>query len=442
MAGPLILSTGALTVMLFVDRMFLSWHGQDSIAACIPAAITYFTICSFFLGTAQYTNAIVAQHHGAGDMQACARAVWQGVFFALLSLPVFLLLIPVGLKIFSISGHEPSVLELEKQYFTILMCGGVSLPLNGALSSFFSGRGKTWTVLQGNVLGNAVNIFLDYCLIFGELGFPEMGIRGAGLATAVSGFVPVFFFGLLFLSQKNQARYATRRQFRIDRRLFAMLLKYGMPAGVQFSLDIGAFALFVLLVGRIGPVELSATNIVLSIELVAFLPMAGMSIATATLVGEYIGREDLALAEKSVRSSMILAVGYIGLLTALFLAVPEFFIEVFRSDAHETADFDRIVSSGAIILRMVAIYSLFVTAFIIYSGALKGAGDTTFAMWAQIVIAWIFFVPPVYIMVERWGLGVMEAWAWATVYGIVLGIAFHVRFRSGRWKEIGMVKQT
>ncbi len=79
-AVPLILSTASHTLTLFVDRMFLSWYGQASVAAATPGGITYFTICSLFLGTAQYVNTIVAQHHGAGDKPACARAVWQGVF--------------------------------------------------------------------------------------------------------------------------------------------------------------------------------------------------------------------------------------------------------------------------------------------------------------------------------------------------------------------------
>ncbi len=95
LAIPLVLSTASLTLMLFVDRLFLSWHSQSAVAASTPGGITYFTICSLFLGTAQYVNAIVAQHHGAGDKPACARAVWQGVIFSVLSTPVILAMIPV-----------------------------------------------------------------------------------------------------------------------------------------------------------------------------------------------------------------------------------------------------------------------------------------------------------------------------------------------------------
>ncbi len=160
-AIPLVLSTASLTVMLFVDRIFLSWYSQTAVAASTPGGITYFTICSFFMGTAQYVNAIVAQHHGAGEKSACARAVWQGILFSFLAAPVILAMIPLGRLALDWSNHGPDLIPLEKQFFSILMMGGMLLPLNAALSSFFSGRGRTKVVMWGNIAGNAANALLD-----------------------------------------------------------------------------------------------------------------------------------------------------------------------------------------------------------------------------------------------------------------------------------------
>jgi MATE family multidrug resistance protein len=437
---PLIISTASLTVALFVDRMFLSWYGQTSVAAAMPGGITYFTFCSFFFGTAQYVNSIVAQHYGAGDRPACARAVWQGIFFSIASAPVILGLIPLSSLIFSWSGHGAEVAKLETDYFSILMIGGVLLPVNASLSSFFSGRGRTGVVMWGNVVGNAANVLLDYLLIFGKFGFPEMGIRGAGLATAVTGVLPVIFWGSIFLSARYQQRYRSRQEFRWDNRLFVMLLRYGVPSGVQFFLDVGSFALFVLLVGRLGVVDLAVTNIVLSIEMLSFLPMIGMSIATATLVGKYIGGGNPSLAERSVYSALKLALGYMTAMALLFLLVPEVFLAVFKYGMTRGPDFEMIMDRGTILLRLVAVYTVFDTLFIIFSGALKGAGDTRFAMWAQIVLAWIFFVPPVYVIVEYLDLGLFAAWSWGLVYVILLGAVFWARFHSGYWKGIQMIK--
>lgn len=438
-ALPLILSTASLTLALFVDRLFLSWYSRSAVAAATPGGITYFTICSFFMGTAQYVNTIVAQHHGAGDKPACARGVWQGIFFAVLSAPLILAAIPVGSAILARSGHDPAVVELEIEYFSILMLGGAALPLNGAVSSFFSGRGKTAVVMWGNVLGNAANAVLAYLLIFGKLGFPEMGIRGAGTATAVTVGIPSVYWFILFLGSRYQETYRTRKEFRPDKRLFVMLLRYGLPSGIQFFLDIASYTMFVILVGRLGEARLAATNIVLTIEMLSFLPMVGMSIATATLVGEYIGRGIPHIAEKSVYSALKLALCYSGVLAVLYLSIPETFLELFRSRVENGPGFDAIVDTGTTLLRIVALYTLFDTAFIIFSGALKGAGDTRFAMWASICAAWVFFVPPVYVMIEYLQVGLVTAWCWALIYIVGLGMIFWLRFRGGYWKEIRML---
>ncbi|MEW6531131.1 MAG: MATE family efflux transporter [Thermodesulfobacteriota bacterium] len=438
-AGPLILATGSLTLTLFVDRLFLAWHSEASVAAASPAGITYFTLCSLFMGTAQYVNSIVAQYHGAGDRPACARAVWQGIFFAIISMPFILACIPLGWWIFAWSAHGEKLVQLEQDYYTLLMMGGLLLPMNAALSSFFSGRGKTWTILWGNALGNGVNTVLAYVLIFGKLGLPELGIRGAGIATAISQVCPVIYWGYLFLSPQQQEAYQTRRQLRWDRGLFLLIVRYGIPAGLQLFLDVAAFALFVLLVGRLGERDLAVSNIVVSIEMLSFLPMWGMSIATATMVGQYIGGDKLRVAEKSVRSALKLAFVYMGIMSFLYLLFPATFLELFRSGAHSEEGFQEIVAKGATILRLVAVYSLFDTLFIIYSGALKGAGDTRFAMWAQVLLAWFVFVPPVYLLIQYFNASLTIAWTWSVVYVILLGLVFRSRYRTGLWKQIRML---
>lgn len=435
-AIPLILSTSSLTIALFVDRLMLSWHSLDDVAAATPGGITYFTICCFFQGTAQYTNTLVAQSHGAGDRKACSRAVWQGVWFSFISLPFLLVSIPIGRWLLSNTGHGPIVVELEKQYFTILMYSGISLPLNAALSSFFSGRGRTTHVLVGNLIGNVGNIILDYLLIFGNFGFPELGIKGAGIATAVTNFIPALYWVCLFLSARYDSRYNARREFRFDSKVFKALLKFGLPAGAQFVIDVASFTAFVLIVGKLGEIDLAATNIALSIETLSFLPMIGMSIATSALVGEYIGRKQPEIAEKRVSCAVSLALLYTGIMAALFWLAPEFLLDLFRPYQVTQIDFEPLVNKGVVLVRIIGAYTLFDTVFIIYNGALKGAGDTRFTMWAQIALAWVFFVPPIYIMTQYLELGIFAAWFWLLFYVILIGTVFWLRFRSGHWKTI------
>ncbi|MGC8908394.1 MAG: MATE family efflux transporter [Desulfomonilaceae bacterium] len=438
-ASPLILSTASLTFTLFVDRMFLSWYSEASVAASVPGGITYFTICSVFIGTAQYVNSIVAQYHGAQNYRACAQAVWQGIFFGLLSAPLILACIPVGFLVFTWAGHDAAVQALEKKYFALLMVGGIVQPINAALASFFSGRGKTMVVMWGNIAGNIANACLAYILIFGKFGAPEMGIIGAGVATAVTGVIPTIFWAWLFLSRDEQPIYATRREIRLHRQIFWMLIRYGVPSGIQFFLDVASFTVFVLLIGRAGQIDLAASNIVLSIEMLAFLPMIGMSIATATLVGQYVGMKRQDIAEQSAYAAFKLAMCYMAAMALLFFLFPTTFLELFRTTRDAASHFDAVLARGTVFLRIVAVWTLFDTLFIIFSGALKGAGDTVFAMWAQVGLAWFFFVPPVYVITQLLGMGVLAAWCWGLLYVMLLGVVFWARFRQGKWRNISMI---
>ncbi len=440
-AIPLILSTASLTLMLFVDRLFLSWHGQSSVAASTPGGITWFTICSFFVGTAGYVNTIVAQHHGAGDKTACSRAVWQGIAFALMSAPFIVGCVPLGYRVLEWAGHAPDVMVLEKRYFTMLMMGGIGLPMNAALSSFFSGRGQTRVVMWGNFMGNGANIVLDYILIFGKLGFPEMGIQGAGLASAITMYFPSIFWACLFLSRANRHEYGSRRELKWDPKLFFMLLRYGLPSGIRFSLDVASFTMFSLLIGRFGEMELAATNIVLSIEILAFLPMQGTAVATATLVGNYIGRGQLHYAEKSVYSALKLAAVYSLFFAVTFIGLPNVYLSLFQAGSSGN-EMTPVLALGTILLRIVAFYTLFDNIFIVLSGALTGAGDTRFSMWMQIGISWLIFVPAIYIIIEYAQLGFVVPWYCLLVYVALLAGIFFLRFRTGQWKKIKMIDRS
>ena len=435
-ALPLILSTSSLTLTLFVDRLMLSWHAIADVAAVTPGGITYFTICCFFQGTAQYTNALVALRHGAGDKIGCSRVVWQGIWFSLISFPFLMASIPLGCWVLGNTGHAPGLIELEKEYFRILMYSSVALPLNAALSSFFSGRGRTMPVLVGNLIGNIGNIVLDYLLIFGNLGFPEMGIKGAAIATAVTNFFPPVYWAFLFLGKRFQREFRTRQEVRLDKASFLTLLRFGLPSGAQFFLDIGAFTAFVLIVGKISETDLAVTNIALSIETLSFLPMVGLSTATCAIVGKYIGSGKVDIAEQRVWCAMGIALLYTGTMATFFWVAPEYLLKLFKPYQETQADFEPLMTRGVVLVRIIAVYTLFDTIFIIFNGALKGAGDTRFAMWAQVIVAWVFFVPPVYVMVTYFEFGVFAAWFWLLLYVIGIGTIFWLRFRSGYWKSI------
>ncbi len=440
-AVPLILSTGAWSILHFVDRMFLTWYSPEAIAAAMPAGMLNFTIMSLFLGTAGYVTTFVAQYHGSGQHQRIGPVLWQGIYIAVAGGILHLLLIPLAGPIFRFVGHEPLVQEYEIVYFQVLCLGATPAIASSAIAGFFSGRGKAWPVMWVNVLATVLNIILDYALIFGKWGLPELGMKGAAIATVLSACFSFAIYLILFSRSGHESRYYTLRGWMFERPLFLRLMYFGFPSGVQFFLGMAGFTAFILLVGRLGTMELAATNIAFNINNLAFMPMIGFGMAVSVLVGQYLGKDRPDLAQRSVYSSFHLTFLYMASVAAAYLFVPNIFINPFASQA-DPASFAAIRKTTLILLRFVAIYSLFDALNIVFASAIKGAGDTRFVMFMIAIVSSLALVVPSYIALVLLEAGIYTAWTIASVYVSILGLVFLFRFLGGKWKSMRVIEQT
>lgn len=440
-AVPLILSTGAWSILHFVDRMFLTWYSPEAIAAAMPAGMLNFTIMSLFLGTAGYVSTFVAQYHGSGQHQRIGPVLWQGIYIAVAGGILHLLLIPLAGPIFRFVGHEPLVQEYEIVYFQVLCLGATPAIASSAIAGFFSGRGKAWPVMWVNVLATTLNIIMDYALIFGKWGLPELGMKGAAIATVLSACFSFAIYLILFSRSGYESRYYTLRGWMFERPLFLRLMYFGFPSGVQFFLGMAGFTAFILLVGRLGTMELAATNIAFNINNLAFMPMIGFGMAVSVLVGQCLGKDRPDLAQRSVYSSFHLTFLYMASVAAAYIFVPNIFINPFASQA-DPASFAAIRKTTLILLRFVAIYSLFDALNIVFASAIKGAGDTRFVMFMIAIVSSLALVVPSYIALVVLETGIYTAWTIASVYVSILGLVFLFRFLGGKWKSMRVIEQT
>ena len=439
-AIPLILSTATWSVQHFVDRMFLTWYSPEAIAAAMPAGMLNFSMVSIFMGTAGYVTTFVAQYYGARQFHRIGPALWQGVYVSLLGGLAIVCAIPFAEPVFRLVGHSPLVQQNEVEYFRILCLGGGAYAASYALSGFFSGRGKTWPVLWVNVATTVVNLVLDYALIFGHWGFPELGIRGAGIATVAAGVFSLLMFLVLLSSGSNNDTFHTIKGWRLEKDLFVRLLRYGFPSGVQFFLEMAGFTAFVLLVGRLGIASLAATNIAFNINTLAFMPMIGCGIAVSVLVGQYLGGDKPDRAQSVVYSGFHLTLVYMISIAAAYVLVPDVFVAPFALRA-DPGGFSEIYGYSIILLRFVAVYSVFDTMNIIFCSAIKGAGDTRYVMLVTVILSVFVFVLPVYLVVVVFEFGLMIAWVFATAYITLLGFIFYVRFLGGKWKTMRVIER-
>ncbi len=440
-AMPLILSTASWSIQHFVDRVFLTWYSTEALAAALPAGIASFTVISLFMGTAQYANTFVAQYIGARRPERVGPAVWQSIYLAIAS--GFLALIPAyfATELFDLIGHSPAIRREETIYFRILCYGTGLQVLATATSCFFSGRGETWILLAVNVLAIATNIALDYGLIFGHWGLPAMGMEGAAWATNIGLLVSALCFTTLFLSKRYRREFATLRGWKPDAMLMRRLLRYGGPNGINFMLDIMAFTFFLLIVGRLGPIPLAATNLAFNINSLAFMPLIGCGIAVSTMVGQRLGRDEPQQAEYCTWTGVHLALLYMSCMSLGYFFLPDLFLSPFGLHA-EGADFEAARQLARQLLRVVAIYCVFDALYMIFTAALKGAGDTRFVMWISITLSWAIMVVPTFVALVYFDASIFVLWSFICAYIIIMGVVFYLRFRTGRWKDMRVIERT
>lgn len=440
---PLVLSLSATTVMEFTDRVFLANYSIDAISAALPAGITSFLFLALLGGVGGYAGVFIAQYTGRGDFDKVGTVLWQGIFFTLFSGIILWLIGEFGAKpIFSLAGHPLEVRKLEEIYFSILSKGAILHVAMVTLSTFFTGRGLTRPVMLITFVGVIVNIPLDYALIYGKWIFPELGIKGAALATVAAWGVNVALLGILIFTKENNRRFHLYTACKFDSVIFTRLMRYGIPGSLQFTMDILAFTLFILLVGRIGKAELAATNIVLSINSLAFMPSMGASQGMSILVGQALGSKSPTLASNYVRSGCQLLLCYILFVDLLFIFAPDLVLAPFLATTSADQAFSSVALQSKILLKILAAYLFFDALYMILSGALRGAGDTKYMMFAITASSLICLIIPVYLGVTYFQISVTVAWLWILLFIIALFLLSALRYKSGRWKNMLVIGET
>jgi MATE family multidrug resistance protein len=440
-AFPLILSTSAMTLQMFVDRVFLMWYDRDAMSAAMLGGILSFVFFSFFMGTATYANTFVSQYDGAKRKERIGPAVWQSIYFSLAAGVIMAAIALFARPLIVLVGHEPTIAGYELVYFKILLIGAMPGILDAALSCFLTGRGKTWTVLWVNVVKTVINAVLDYAMIFGKFGFPEWGIGGAAIATVIAHIAACVIYFVIFLLPANRKSFCTSN-YAFDKELFGRLMKFGIPSGVQFMLDILGFALFIVFIGRIDPVSFAASSMVFQINTLSFMPMIGFGIATTILVGRALGADKPHIAQKATFTAAKLTFGYMIAVAAGYWLFPDVFMIPFEAKA-SAQQMDAMRPIARMLLYFVSFYCIFDTGNIIFSAALKGAGDTRFVMYVSLVLNWLIMVIPSWLAITflRGRAALYGAWAALTAYVCALAILFLLRFLAGKWKSMRVIEK-
>ncbi len=434
LSAPMIVTTVSFTIMQFIDRFMVSRLGTEALAAILPASIVSFVPGSFAIGVSGSVTTFVSQSLGRGEREDCSSYCWQsiymGLFFYVLVISVMW---PTAPWIFNALGHEPAIVDMEVTYLRIILYAQVVAVVVWSCSQFFMGIHRPIITMYAALAAQIVNVTFNYVLIFGRLGFPAMGIAGAGWGTFIGVTVGAVIRLIVFLSGDVNRTFKGRHTLRIEIGKMLDIVKVGLPLGFELMLNVALWGVVLIaLVGRFGKEALAANNAVLACSNLSVMPAVGLARALSAAVGRSIGRARKDVAVRQTRLALKIALFYMCSVGICFLVFRNAIMHFWSSD-------DKVIEIGMLIMIFAAIQQVFHASRIIYGGSLRGAGDTVWLAMVSVVASLVVLGAGGYGLVHFFpGLGAVGAWIAATASIAVVGLANRWRFNSNIWMRIDL----
>ncbi len=441
LALPLFVNSGLQAVLNLTDTWFI---GRLSAQAVAAVGGVYWVVLGTLLllgGVGMVVQAFVAQAYGAGRLRRAAQAAWSGLWASLALAPLFAGIAAAGPWVVPVLGLPDEVGALSLEYWGPRMLGGGAAIALWAVLSFFNGVGHVRRALAVNAFVAVLNAALNEWLMFG-LGW---GVAGAAWATTASVCAGLAVALAMFLSGRYRRAFASRRTARPDPRAIAATVRVGLPVGLSIAFDVLGLAAFQAMITRLGTVPGAASQIVMMLTSLAYMPAVGLGMAGTTLVGQSIGAGDRDWARRVGDRTIALSVAYMFLAGIALAAAGPWLMPMFVTAADPDAA--AVVALGATLLWIAAAYQFFDGLNIGCGFCLRGAGDTRFPALVLLALAWGVFVPLVHLLSfapgEGWvagapgaGWGAVGGWVAAVAYIGLLGTTLAWRWRSGRWQAM------
>lgn len=430
LAWPAILENLLQTSVFIVDSIFVGRLGTRAFAAVGQSTMILFTVTFAFYGIGVAASAIVARNLGRRDTATASEAAGQGLLLGAL---IGIVLTVVGLRYsrFALTalGTAPDVIDQAKSYLDIVFAFSLIRFVLFVGSGILRAAGDTRTPMWSTGIMNLFNIIGDWVLIFGVGPFPRMGSDGAALATGLS-FVVGAGIILFKLLRPGPGFYVIGRDIRrLNGRHMKTIIQIALPnLGEQLFLQ-GAYWLFLWMVTSLGTTPLAAHFMAVRVESLSFMPVFGLSVAVATIVGQSLGAGRSDLAELAVKRAAVLGTASMIVLGGIFVAIPGLFVRLFSP----TVD---VYDLAAVCVQISALELPTSALLMIYMGAMRGAGDTLSPMLISFFGAVFLRVGVIYLLTIRLGLGLPGIWYGTAIDWGLRATVGYALFRRGRWKQV------
>ncbi len=422
---PLIGSHLAQIAIGVTDTVMIGWYGVEELAALVLGSSFFFVLFLFGAGFGNAVMPLVAAASAAGDEVQVRRVtrmgLWASLGYAILILPVFL----YSAAILKLLGQDPQIADLAQGYLSIAGWGMIPALLVMSLKSYLAALERTQVVLWATVAAALLNGLANYALIFGHWGAPEMGIRGAAIASVANQFLPLVLL-VAYARWKEPAHEIFARLWRPDPEALAQVIRLGLPIGLTILAEVGLFVAAAVMIGWVGTIELAAHGIVMQLASITFMVHLGLSGVGTIRAGRALGEGDEAKLKLGGRVVMAMSMGFAVLTITVFLLFPAPLILAFLDPA-EPARADILVF-GTTLLALAALFQVADGALAIAIGLLRGIQDTRVPLIIAAFGYWGIGAPSSYILSEHLGYGAEGVWFGLVIGLVVVAILLNWRF--------------
>ena len=424
---PLVGTQIAQIAIATTDVVMLGWYGTEELAATVLGSQAFFIVFIFGSGFASAILPLAAQAEGRNDPTHVRRSVRMGMWilliYSVLAMPFLWYLEPALIAL----GQKPELAALASDYIRIAQWGMFPAVMMMALRSFFAARSRAAIVLWSALVGTVVNAILNYGLIFGNFGWPEMGVRGAAVASVFSSSVIFLIMaGWAALHPRHSEYRLFQRFWRPEWPAFVEVFRLGVPIGFTILAEVGLFMAASVMMGWLGTVSLAAHGIAIQLASISFMVPLGLSHAATVRIGQAYGRADMEGLARAAHTVMGLSVVIALASGALFWLFPEALVSLFLDESN--VDAAELLAVAVPLLLVAAAFQLVDAIQAIGAGLLRGIKDTRIPMFMAVISYWPVGLSAAYGLGFGLGYGGPGIWAGLAIGLGVAAVLLNVRF--------------
>ncbi|HRG47800.1 MAG TPA: MATE family efflux transporter [Leptospiraceae bacterium] len=416
------------TLIQVSDTIMVGKLGSEAIASAGLGGIAYFTILSFLMNGSVGIQILTARRYGEKNEIEIGKIGISVLYFSLVAGFVFSVLgYYLSHWVIALISNDPNIIQSASSYLAYRFLGTIFFFPIFALRGFMDGLGHTYLGMIAAFSSTFSNIFMNWVLIYGNLGFTALGVDGAAIASALSG-IPAMLILVVYLFKKDIAYYLKQSHFQFDFLVLKNAISIGLPSAIDGSLTNIAFMVFNKFAGMIGIDALAASQIIISIISLSFMPGFAFGVAATTILGQAMGAGKFQLARLGTFRSAKFSAVLMGIMGILFIVFGKQIIGLFSAELP-------VIREAYPALIVISIVQVGDAYHMVFGSALRSAGLVVWVLQVYAVISYLVMLPLAYLFGVYLRLGSLGLWSAVSIWLVCLSLCFVWKFNQGDWKH-------